>query len=348
MVQPPGLFSWLRLSPRPLRSATPRWCICTTTAHHHHRWRGLHSLAADPRRVIDGKQIANQILEEIRTDMSRCPSRRRPPHLVMLCAAPNRAIKSYMKMKQRACQSVGFSSSVEDLGAGVSQGALIDRITQHARDPLVDGIIVQLPLPEHIEPSAAIEAVGPDKDVDGLHFASVGKAIMGLQQEFLPCTPAGVLQVLERSHISLESKHVVVVGRSNLVGLPLANLLIGRGNQKEDHKGPTVTVIHSGTVDPRSHTRRADALIVAAGKAGLIDADSVKEGVVLIDVGINHIPDPSLKSGYRLVGDCTEEAYQKASHYTPVPGGIGPMTVAMLMQNTWKAAKRNSEKQNES
>ncbi|ELR25580.1 methenyltetrahydrofolate cyclohydrolase [Acanthamoeba castellanii str. Neff] len=236
-------------------------------------------------------------------------------------------------MKQQACQAVGFTSSVVELGAETSQDALSRKINQHTTDASVD---------EHINPQMAIGAIGAAKDVDGLHPTNVGASVLGFKGGFLPCTPAGVLQALQRSRISLEGQHVVVVGRSKLVGLPLANMLIGgRDSAKGGRKGPTVTVVHSGTVDIHVHTRMADIVIVAAGHAGLITADSVKQGVVLVDVGINHVPDSSRKSGYRLVGDCTDEAYRKASRYTPVPGGIGPMTVAMLMRNTWEAAKRH-------
>jgi len=320
--------------------------------HHqcqHHQFRSLHQAGpADQRtnsRVIDGRALADQILAEIKAEMQQLASElQRPPHLAMICVAPNYATQSYMMMKQRACQRVGFTSSVEELSADIGQETLIRHVTKFSQNPSVDGLIVQLPLPQHIDPLATIVAIDRDKDVDGLHPSNMGAAVLGIEGGFLPCTPAGVLETLKRSNVSLDGKHVVVVGRSKLVGLPLATMLLSRkvtSGQGDGAAGPTVTVVHSGTRDIHVHTKSADIIIVAAGHADLITADSVKDGAVIIDVGINHKRDTSHKAGFRLVGDCSPDAYAKASQYTPVPGGIGPMTVAMLMRNTWRAAKQN-------
>jgi methylenetetrahydrofolate dehydrogenase (NADP+)/methenyltetrahydrofolate cyclohydrolase len=226
------------------------------------------------------------------------------------------------------------------MAADTSEEVLLAEIERLNQDPVVHGILVQLPLPKHIDESAVIRAISPEKDVDGFHPISLGKMVLG-EDTFLPCTPHGIIQLLIRSGVETSGKHVVVVGRSNIVGKPVANLLI----QKAAGANATVTICHTGTKDMASFTRQADILIVAAGRPNTVTADMVKPGVVVIDVGVNRIEDATKKNGFRLVGDVDYPAISEiADKITPVPGGVGPMTIAMLMANTAKSAANTLKK----
>jgi methylenetetrahydrofolate dehydrogenase (NADP+)/methenyltetrahydrofolate cyclohydrolase len=239
-----------------------------------------------------------------------------------------------VKSKGTACSEVGFYSVTERLPASASEEDVMALINRFNNDEKIHGILVQLPLPAHINEQRVIEAINPQKDVDGFHPANIGKVLIGMDT-FFPCTPAGIFEILKRYRIDPSGKHVVVVGRSNIVGKPIAAMLV----QKKDWCNATVTIAHTGTKDLASFTRRADILIAAVGKSGAIDAGMVKPGAVVIDVGINRIPDPGSKTGSRIVGDVDFESVKEiAGAITPVPGGVGRTTIAMLLVNTLKAA----------
>jgi methylenetetrahydrofolate dehydrogenase (NADP+)/methenyltetrahydrofolate cyclohydrolase len=239
-----------------------------------------------------------------------------------------------VKSKGIACEDAGFYSVTERLPAAASEAEVLALIDTFNKDARIHGILVQLPLPGHINEQRVIEAIDPLKDVDGFHPANIGKVMIGMDT-FFPCTPAGILEILKRYKIDPSGKHVVVVGRSNIVGKPIANMLV----QKKEGCNAIVTIAHTGAADLASYTRQADILIAAIGKARAITADMVKPGVVVIDVGINRVADPAAKGGSRLVGDVDfEPVKERASAITPVPGGVGKMTIAMLLVNTLKAA----------
>ena len=245
------------------------------------------------------------------------------------------ASQVYVRTKRKACEHVGLSSVLHTPAGDIPEAQLLALIDQLNDDPTVHGILIQLPLPDHVEEAKVIERLSPSKDVDGFHPSNVGKLVIGMDT-FKPCTPAGVQELLVRSGIEIAGKHAVVIGRSNIVGKPMANLLV----QKHKDANATVTVCHSRTRDLATLTRQADILIAALGSPHIVTADMVKEGAVVIDVGINRVDDASAKKGYRIVGDVDFDAVsQVASAITPVPGGVGPMTVAMLMVNTLKAAR---------
>jgi methylenetetrahydrofolate dehydrogenase (NADP+)/methenyltetrahydrofolate cyclohydrolase len=280
--------------------------------------------------IIDGKAIAAEIYANLRRDIDVLGERGIVPHIALLLVGDNPASLSYVKSKSRACEAIGIQSTVVQLPATASQQDVIDHVHRWNSDPSIHGILVQLPLPPHIDTDAVIEAIDPRKDVDGFHPVNVGRMVLGLPA-FVPCTPAGIVELLRRSSIDVRGKHVVVVGRSAIVGKPLANLLL--------HKAPwadaIVTVCHSAAADIRAYTQQADVLIVAVGRAGFIRGDDVRDGVVVVDVGINRIEDPRVQRGYRIVGDVDfETVAPKARAITPVPGGVGPMTIAMLLRNT--------------
>ncbi|HEW79600.1 MAG TPA: bifunctional 5,10-methylene-tetrahydrofolate dehydrogenase/5,10-methylene-tetrahydrofolate cyclohydrolase, partial [Phycisphaerales bacterium] len=234
-----------------------------------------------------------------------------------------------------ACEEIGIYSDDNRLPEDTTQERLIGLIDKMNTDPKINGILVQLPLPKHLNESEVLLAISPDKDVDGFHPMNIGKMVAG-QKAFLPCTPHGIIQLLLRSGVTIKGSDVVIVGRSNIVGKPLANMLI----QKSPTGNATVTICHTRTKDLAYHTRRADIVIAAAGRPNTITADMVKEGVVIIDVGVNRIADDTKKKGYRLVGDVDFEAVrEKASLITPVPGGVGPMTITMLLYNTVESAR---------
>ncbi len=285
--------------------------------------------------IIDGKAIAAQVLAELIPRVEALRSRGVQPGLAFVLVGENPASISYVKGKARDCTEVGIESETIRLPVSTSQEHVIQLVQQLNADPKWHGQIVQLPLPEHIDEETVIATVDPAKDVDGIHPQSVGKLLRGVPA-YIGATPAGVQQLLLRSGHAPDGKHIVICGRSNLVGKPLAALLM----QKREGANATVTVCHTSTPDLGELTRQADILVAAMGRAGTITADMVRDGAVVIDVGTNSIPDASRKSGRRLVGDVDFEAVsKKAAAITPVPGGVGPMTRAMLLVNTVLAAE---------
>jgi methylenetetrahydrofolate dehydrogenase (NADP+)/methenyltetrahydrofolate cyclohydrolase len=243
---------------------------------------------------------------------------------------------SYVTAKEKACEEVGIYSDDNRLPASVTRCALLDLIRRMNADPKIHGILVQLPLPDHLDEKEVLLAINPEKDVDGFHPMNVGRMMLG-QKTFLPCTPHGVVQMLTRSGVPLKGAHVVIVGRSNIVGKPLANMLI----QKNETANATVTICHTGTKDIGYFTRQADVVVAAAGRPNTITAGMVREGAVVIDVGVNRVKDADKKSGFRLAGDVDFEGVRdKAAMITPVPGGVGPMTITMLLYNTVESARR--------
>lgn len=286
-------------------------------------------------KIIDGKAIAAQIREEAKNEVEALKDRGVTPCLAAVLVGDVAASKVYVKNKRQACEKVGITSVLRTLAADVSEPELLKLIDELNNDPAVHGILVQLPLPKHIDETKVIEAIDPSKDVDGFHPFNVGRLVIGLDT-FRSCTPAGVQQLLLRSGIEVAGKHVVIIGRSNIVGKPMANIVV----QKEKGANATVTICHSRTKNLNEICRQADILISALGKPAFVKPDMVKPGAVVIDVGINRIDDPSSNKGYKLVGDVDFEPVSNvASAITPVPGGVGPMTVAMLMVNTVKAAR---------
>jgi len=286
--------------------------------------------------IIDGKAIAEQIRAEVR-DAAAALRRDRgvTPGLAFILVGDNPASQVYVRSKGKACEEMGFHSVTERLPAEAREEEVLALIARFNADPLVHGILVQLPLPAHVNEQRVIEAIDDRKDVDGFHPVNVGRLVLG-QRALVPCTPAGVQQLLVRSGNDPGGKHVVVVGRSMIVGKPVANLLV----QKAKGANAVVTVAHTGARDIAEHTRRADIVVAAIGRAEAITGDMLKPGCVVIDVGINRIPDPSSRTGTRLVGDVHfASAAAVASAITPVPGGVGPMTIAMLMRNTLTAAE---------
>jgi len=286
-------------------------------------------------KLINGNEIAKQIREELRQEVIQLKEKYNlVPGLVTILVGENPASVSYVTAKQKTSKELGFYSVQDNQPESIPEEQLLQLIDKYNKDPKIHGILVQLPLPKHINETKILYAIDPKKDVDGFHPVNVGKLMIG-EADYLPCTPAGIQQLLIRSGVQIEGAEVVVVGRSNIVGKPIANILL----QKQKGANATVTVCHTGTRDMAFHTRRADILIVAAGKPRAITADMVKEGAVVIDVGVNRIgvtPDGKAK----LCGDVDFDAVkEKASMITPVPGGVGPMTITMLMMNTVKAAK---------
>ncbi len=287
-------------------------------------------------RIIDGKQIAADIRAELKEEVAGLKKRGIVPGLGVILVGEDPASKSYVTSKERACEEMGIFSDDNRLPAGTSQEELMALVRRMNGDPKINGILVQLPLPRHLNESEVLLAIDPDKDVDGFHPTNVGKMVVG-EKAFLPCTPHGVVQLLVRSGVKIDGAHVVIAGRSNIVGKPLANMLI----QKSPTGNATVTVCHTRTKDLAYFTRQADIVIAAAGRPNTITADMVREGVVVIDVGVNRVEDPTKKQGFRLVGDVDFDAVkEKASLITPVPGGVGPMTITMLLYNTVESARR--------
>ncbi len=285
--------------------------------------------------VISGTEIAKQIRQELKQEVTLLKYKQDlVPGLATILIGDDPASQVYINAKVKICQELGIFSVKHILPADINEPTLLALIKRLNKDHKVHGILVQLPLPQHINESNVIMAIDPKKDVDSFHPVNVGRLMIG-EPDYLPCTPQGIQQLLLRSGIEIEGAEVVIVGRSNIVGKPIANMLL----QKKPGANATVTVCHTATSDIATHTRRADILIVAAGKPKAITADMVKEGVVVIDVGVNQIG--TTPEGQRiLVGDVDFEAVkEKAKAITPVPGGVGPMTIAMLMTNTVKAAK---------
>jgi len=287
-------------------------------------------------RIIDGKQIAAQIRAELKGEVAELRKRGIVPGLGVILVGDDPASESYVTGKERACAELGIYSDDNRLPAQTSQAELMALVRRMNGDPKINGILVQLPLPRHLNDSEVLLTIDPNKDVDGFHPVNVGKMVIG-EKAFLPCTPHGVVQLLLRSGVKIDGAYVVIVGRSNLVGKPLANMLI----QKSPTGNATVTVCHTRTPDLAHFTREADIVIAAAGRPNTIMADMVREGVVVIDVGVNRVEDATKKQGYRLVGDVDFDAVkEKASLITPVPGGVGPMTITMLLYNTVQSARR--------
>lgn len=283
--------------------------------------------------IIDGFEIARQTREQVAAETAALKEKGVTPCLAVILVGENPASVSYVTGKQKALAEVGMADKSIHLPEDTSEADLLKLISDLNADPAVHGILVQLPLPKHIDEQKVILAIDPKKDVDGFHPVSVGNLVIG-NRSFLPCTPNGIIKLLKTMNIPTDGAHAVVVGRSNIVGKPVALLLARRD------VNATVTICHTGTKDLASITRQADILIAAVGKAGAISADMIKPGAVVIDVGVNRIPDATKKSGFRLVGDVDFEAAKEiASFITPVPRGVGPMTIAMLMVNTLESAK---------
>jgi methylenetetrahydrofolate dehydrogenase (NADP+)/methenyltetrahydrofolate cyclohydrolase len=286
--------------------------------------------------IIDGKQVAESIRAELKEEVARLSAKGIVPGLGVVLVGEDPASVSYVTAKERTCGDLGIHSDDNHLPVDTSQEDLMAVVQRLNADPKINGILVQLPLPDHLNEAEVLMAIDPNKDVDGFHPTNVGKMVVG-EKAFLPCTPHGVIQLLLRSGVTLQGAHTVIVGRSNIVGKPLMNMLV----QKNPTGNATVTVCHTRTKDVAYHTRQADIVVAAAGRPNTITADMVKEGVAVVDVGVNRIEDATKKSGFRLVGDVDFEAVkEKASFITPVPGGVGPMTITMLMYNTVESAKR--------
>jgi methylenetetrahydrofolate dehydrogenase (NADP+)/methenyltetrahydrofolate cyclohydrolase len=286
-------------------------------------------------KLISGNEIAQQIREELKQETTQLKEKHNVvPGLVTILVGQNPASVSYVTAKQKTSKELGFHSIQDNQPETISEEQLLKLIDQYNKDTKIHGILVQLPLPKHINETKILYAIDPKKDVDGFHPVNVGKLMIG-EADYLPCTPAGIQQLLIRTGVKIDGAEVVVVGRSNIVGKPIANILL----QKQKGANATVTICHTGTKDVAFHTRRADILVVAAGKPKAVTADMVKEGAVVIDVGVNRIGmTPEGKA--KLCGDVDfDSVKEKASAITPVPGGVGPMTITMLMMNTVKAAK---------
>ncbi len=287
--------------------------------------------------TIDGRAIARAVRTEVRSKVDAWTAGgRRPPYLTVVLVGDNPASASYVRGKMRASAQAGIAGDTLRFESSLTEESLLGVIDRLNADRSVDGILVQLPLPGHINDRRIIARLSPDKDVDGLHVVNAGRLAAG-QAGFVPCTPAGIMELLRRSGITTSGKRAVVVGRSNLVGKPLAQLLMQKGADA------TVTVCHSRTRNLSVVCREADILVAAIGRAGLITAGMIKPGAVVIDVGINRVDDPARERGYRLAGDVDFEAARRVAGWiTPVPGGVGPMTIAMLLSNTLFAAQRHA------
>jgi methylenetetrahydrofolate dehydrogenase (NADP+)/methenyltetrahydrofolate cyclohydrolase len=291
-----------------------------------------------PAELLDGKKIAQEIRSEVAERVRELAARGVTPGLSVILVGDDSASAVYVAAKGKACGEVGIRGETIRLPASTTQKDLLARIDALNADAAVHGILVQLPLPKHIDQATVILRIDPRKDVDCFHPVNVGKMLIGDRDGFLPCTPAGIQEMLKRAGVKTGGKHCVIVGRSNIVGKPMAALMVQQGGGANC----TVTVCHSGTKDLGAETRRADILIAATGKAGLITRDMVKAGAVVVDVGMNRIPDSTAKTGTRLVGDVDfAGAHEVASLITPVPGGVGPMTIAMLLANTVRSAERS-------
>ena len=289
-----------------------------------------------PTTLLDGKALAATIKAEVAAEVrDHVAAGRRPPHLVAVLVGDHPASASYVRSKIRSCGEVGFRSTIERLGAGATQEEILATVVRLNADDAVDGFIVQLPLPAHVDERAVNLAIDPRKDVDGFHPVNFGRMAQGLDA-YLPATPAGILTLLARYGVETAGKRAVVLGRSNIVGGPMSILLA----QKRATGNATVTLAHSRTPDVAATLRDADVVVAAIGRPGFVTADMIKEGAAVVDVGINRVDDPSRRRGYRLVGDVDFEAVRgRCSAITPVPGGVGPMTVVSLIQNTLRAAR---------
>lgn len=286
--------------------------------------------------ILDGKATSDKIKQEIAQMVKeKVANGGKRPHLVAILVGNDGASQTYVANKEKACAQVGFNSTLHRFPAEITQEELIKKIEIINQNDDVDGLIVQLPLPAHIDEDAVINAIHPSKDVDGFHPENVGKMTLGLPT-FVPATPYGILRLLSEYGVETSGKHCVIIGRSNIVGRPLANLM----SLKDNPGDCTVTVCHSHTKNIENFTKQADIIIAALGAPGFVKGDMINDGTVIVDVGITRISDPTKKSGYRLEGDVDfESCAPKASFITPVPGGVGPMTIVSLMVNTLKAAE---------
>ena len=283
--------------------------------------------------ILDGKKIAQDIRNELKAEIEKLRAfGKGVPGLVAILVGDNPASESYVKGKAKACEEIGMVAVTERHPSDIKEDVLLELIESYNNNKKFNGILVQLPLPKHIDENKVIEAISPQKDVDGFHPISVGNLVIG-KPAFRSCTPAGIQELLIRYKIQTKGKHVVVLGRSNIVGKPIANIML----QKKEFANSVVTICHSAAPDVAYYTNQADILIAAMGSARFVKGDMVKDGVVVIDVGINRIEDSNASKGYRLVGDVDfDEVSKKASYITPVPGGVGPMTIAMLLKNTYE------------
>jgi methylenetetrahydrofolate dehydrogenase (NADP+) / methenyltetrahydrofolate cyclohydrolase len=287
-------------------------------------------------KLLDGKAVSAAMREELKARVATLAADGVVPGLGVLLVGDDPASRSYVTAKEKACADVGIHSQEIRLPVTARPEEILDVVTGYNRDAHIHGILVQLPLPDSRIEQDVIAAIDPDKDVDGFHPINIGRMLLGLPA-FLPCTPHGILQLLNRTGHAVAGRHVVVIGRSNIVGRPLANLL----TLKNELGNATVTLCHTGTRDMARHTQQADVIIAAAGRPETVTADMVREGAVVVDVGVNRVEDASRPRGYRLVGDVAYEAVrEKAAAITPVPGGVGPMTITMLLVNTVVSAER--------
>lgn len=292
-----------------------------------------------PASIIDGAAVARDIRAEVARDAAALAGRGVVPGLTVVLVGDDPASAVYVRSKEKACIEAGMNGRTIRLPAATPQAELLALVDSLNADPDVDGILVQMPLPKHMDPDEVIHRIDPDKDVDGFHPVNVGKLLIGSTDGFAPCTPAGVMELLRRTGVELKGAEVVVIGRSNIVGKPMAALLVQPGVDA------TVTICHSRTRDLAAHVRRADVVIAAVGRADIVTGDMLKPGAVVIDVGMNRVADDSAPRGYRLVGDVDfASACEVASHVTPVPGGVGPMTIAMLLRNTVRSAERRADR----
>jgi methylenetetrahydrofolate dehydrogenase (NADP+) / methenyltetrahydrofolate cyclohydrolase len=292
--------------------------------------------------LIDGRAIAEKVYVDLRREIAELKTKGVMPGLAVVLVGDDAASRAYVRSKDKMCRDLGLHSVKLELPAATTQTELLNRVEELNADSSIHGILVQSPLPAHIDEAAIVRALDPRKDVDGFHPENVAKLVLDDPSGFVPCTPLGVQRLLIESNIDINGAHVVILGRSMIVGKPLALLLM----QKNERANATVTVVHSRSRDLAEITQSANIIIAAIGRAGFVRADHVREGAVVIDVGINRVEDAASERGYRLVGDVAfDEVSKKASAITPVPGGVGPMTIAMLMSNTVKAARQSLQLQ---
>jgi methylenetetrahydrofolate dehydrogenase (NADP+)/methenyltetrahydrofolate cyclohydrolase len=288
--------------------------------------------------LIDGRAIAEKVYVDLRRETAELKTKGVTPGLAVVLVGDDPASRAYVRSKDKMCRELGLHSVKLELPASTTQTDLLRRVEELNADPTIHGILVQSPPPEHIDEAAIVRTLDPRKDVDGFHPENVAKLVLDDPSGFVPCTPLGVQRLLIESKIEINGAHVVVLGRSMIVGKPLALLLM----QKNENANATVTVVHSRSRDLAAIIRSADIIVAAIGRAEFVKADHVREGAVVIDVGINRVEDRAAERGYRLVGDVSfDEVSEKAGAITPVPGGVGPMTIAMLMSNTVKAARQS-------
>jgi methylenetetrahydrofolate dehydrogenase (NADP+)/methenyltetrahydrofolate cyclohydrolase len=287
--------------------------------------------------IIDGKNVANQIKQEIADEVAGIKKKGgKIPHLVAILVGTDAASETYVSHKEKACERVGFRSTIVRMKESVTENKLLEKIAEFNNDEDIDGMIVQVPLPDHISEHKVIETIDPEKDVDGFHPVNIGRMVIGLPS-YISATPAGIIELLNRYKIEIPGKSCVIIGRSNIVGKPLSILL----SRKTSLGNATVTLCHSRTPNIAELSSKADIVIVAMGKARFLTADMVKEGAVVIDVGITRIKSDKTKSGWKLVGDVAfDEVAPKCSFITPVPGGVGPMTIVSLLKNTLMASRK--------